>query len=212
MWLCIALSLVARPDSPSPLHHLFAPHMNDRFYSRKGYIEFLATRAWAPPSSLWVTAQPRDAHFASGGWYIEHNKHGRRAGHSSFFQKYKPRDDFTWRSEPETKPPPPSSSSSSSSAQRRPRPVSVDDLVLPDQQPPDATTSTTATTTAAEAADNDTGGPARAEDAHQHLRVRDAPSALDELPSLHHSVSIFTCAFLTLEKLRDSFGQDMSSK
>jgi curved DNA-binding protein CbpA len=46
------------------------------FHANEGYLEFLCTRAWLPTASLWLFP-PRDPLFASGGWYLQQNKHGK---------------------------------------------------------------------------------------------------------------------------------------
>jgi len=45
------------------------------FYNKRGFVEFRGSRAWLPPSSLWVW-EPRDTRFSNGGWYFETNHQG----------------------------------------------------------------------------------------------------------------------------------------
>jgi hypothetical protein len=57
-------------------HSNFMPGVHNIWiYSKRGFLEYMCTRAWLPPSSLWYF-QPRNDEFDSGGWYIEHNKNG----------------------------------------------------------------------------------------------------------------------------------------
>ena len=49
-------------------------------YHRRGFVEYMGTRAWLPPHQLWWF-QPRDLEFSCGGWYWETNRnaqHSRR--------------------------------------------------------------------------------------------------------------------------------------
>jgi len=43
------------------------------FITKFGNENFSCSRAWLPPSGLWVFA-PRNDHYCSGGWYIERRK------------------------------------------------------------------------------------------------------------------------------------------
>lgn len=49
-------------------------------YHRRGFVEYMGTRAWLPPHQLWWFS-PRDNEFSCGGWYWETNRnaqHSRR--------------------------------------------------------------------------------------------------------------------------------------
>ena len=204
------------------------------FYSRKGFIEFLCTRAWLPTSTLWYF-QPRDEHFDSGGWYIEHNKHGQRGDRiNSFYQKYKPREGFhSARSQPSSdsvetevsdaetedmsestasiSPSGPTPSSSSPKEEKSTRGKSLSSssssseasqphqLYSPELMIKNATQQTHDNTNHAR---NNTTGTSTIEYDLLHIDQENKKNAMEELPCLHHSVCIFTCAFTTLQKLK----------